>query len=347
MKPSSVHDRVVAVLYQSSPTPAQGGIRKPAKPGGYRDSAADIAYALRQGGVSVVTPNSEADPARDLDWAFGDERDGIKAALDAGASLLWANTTLYDGHPLTEFANNVGVVGQSIALVDRFEDKWVMNQWLRSHQFPVPNMWTLRFLDVVPTVLPLVLKPRRGRGSQGVQRIESRNDIPALAPGDKCLDAFVVEEYLPGEEVTISVMPPGSFVIDNRVRKVSGYWALPPVMRRYHRNGIIPYSGEVAVLDNSLVDHTSSMALEQLVSNCEAIAARLYSRAWLRIDARQDPEGVYRIMDVNFKPNLTGPGRPGRDRDVSLVAMAAASYGWSYSDLVTNLLQSQDWTLPF
>ena len=77
----------VAILYQAGPTPSQGGIRKPPKPGGYRDSGADIAYALKIRGVVVLTPHPDPDPATDQDWVFGDDAPGIRAALDAGATM--------------------------------------------------------------------------------------------------------------------------------------------------------------------------------------------------------------------------------------------------------------------
>jgi hypothetical protein len=51
--------------------------------------------------------------------------------------------------------------------------------------------------------------------------------------------AFTVEEFLQGEEATVTVVPPA--------RKGEGYWS-PPLDTRYsHQHGIAPYSGVVAV----------------------------------------------------------------------------------------------------
>ena len=52
-----------AVLFQENPTPPAGGIYKPMKPGGYRDSGSDIAFALHSRGHSVATPVAAPDPA--------------------------------------------------------------------------------------------------------------------------------------------------------------------------------------------------------------------------------------------------------------------------------------------
>jgi hypothetical protein len=35
---------------------------------------------------------------------------------------------------------------------------------------------------------------------------------------------------------------------------------------------------------------------------------------------------------------MTGPGRPGREKQASLTAMSAAALGWTYCDLLKHLL---------
>jgi len=61
-------DQLVALLYQAMPPPVINGIRKDPKPGGYSDSGADIAFALRNAGVRIVTPQPDPDPAEAMDW---------------------------------------------------------------------------------------------------------------------------------------------------------------------------------------------------------------------------------------------------------------------------------------
>ena len=38
--------------------------------------------------------------------------------------------------------------------------------------------------------------------------------------------------------------------------------------------------------------------------------------------------------------NMTGPGRPGREEQASLTAMAAAQSGWDYSRLLLEMLST-------
>lgn len=47
-----------------------------------------------------------------------------------------------------------------------------MTEWLSSHQFPVPQMWQVADIDSWFVARPLVPKPRRGRGSQGVRLLQ-------------------------------------------------------------------------------------------------------------------------------------------------------------------------------
>lgn len=53
----------------------------------------------------------------------------------------------------------------------------------------------------------------------------------------------MMEEFLAGEEATVTVMPPSS--------QKPSYWALPAVARFNHEQEIAPYNGVMAVMRNS------------------------------------------------------------------------------------------------
>ena len=126
----------IAVLYQKNEAPVSGGLKKPMKPGGYRDSGADIAFCLRENGMPVAVPAEEPDVFEDLDWVFPDTEAGIARALAAGADTLWLNTVLYDGHPIERFGG-VYVVGQAPADAAVYDNKFRVNARLRAAGFPV------------------------------------------------------------------------------------------------------------------------------------------------------------------------------------------------------------------
>lgn len=317
-------NRSVAILYQAKPAPAVNGIAKPMKPGGYRDSGADIACALHGRGVRVITRREYPRPAEDLDWVFADSIEGVRAAREAGADTLWLNTVLFAGHPALRAG--AWLVGQPGELVERFDDKLLTNAWLRRQGLPMAD--SRAFDPGALPEFPFVVKPIRGRGSHGVRVVRAPEDLGAVEAG------AMVEPYLAGEEITIAVMPAG----DGHARP----WCLPPVRRVGHVAGVAPYSGAVAVVENSVALDRREAAEGAVVAACEAAARAaglMGIRAPIRIDARAGADGKYLLFDVNLKPNLTGPGRPGRERQDSLVSLAARAHGWSYGELVERTLQ--------
>ncbi|GME62112.1 D-alanine--d-alanine ligase (d-alanylalanine synthetase) (d-ala-d-ala ligase) protein [Neofusicoccum parvum] len=346
----------VAVLYQALDPPVINGVRKPMKPGGYRDSGADIAYVLReQCRLPLATPAQSPDPANDADWCFPDHEQGIVAAVQAGATCLWANTILFKDHPLqtssalAPFQDSLRVVGQPPRFVDAYDDKNYVNSMLRQRGgFTLPKSSIISHGDDVESSLkrdrisswPVVAKPVRGRGSHGVKLCSSleklRSHAEALFSESP---SIIVEEYLAGQEATITVMPPSSDRPD--------YWAMPAVVRFNHVDGIAPYNGVVAVTANSRLvspqEAAEDPAYEVLSRECEAVARLLQTKAPIRIDVRrfEDTKGSpFALFDVNMKPNMTGPGRPGREDQASLTALAAAGLGWNYSQLLEEILQS-------
>jgi len=191
---------------------------------------------------------------------------------------------------------------------------------------------------------PLIVKPVRGRGSEGVQLVGSLPQL--ISAGQKLLSehgqTFILEEYLSGDEITVTVMPPGVYAIAGAEVSQVDYWTLPPVLRFNHRDGIAPYSGVVRVVDNSrvLTAHTSAApAVEAVLAACVRAAEAIGPKAPIRIDCRQAPNGEFRLFDLNLKPNMTGPGRPGRENQDSLTGLAARAIGWSYPDLLQNMLR--------
>ena len=358
---SQTPSSTIAVLYQALPPPVIDGLRKEAKPGGYSDGGADIAFALHQAGERMVTPVATPDPTVALDWVFPDTPEGIVAALAAGADVLWANTVLFEGHPLEAVLGHVAVVGQLPSAMQAFDDKFETNRVLASAGLPVARSFLLarierpgvRALAGIEAALadhglqfPLIVKPVRGRGSQGVTLVA---DLPSLRSAAAALieaatfgDTLMIEEFLEGQEITATVMPPTSPRPDGTVRP--GHWALRPVHRFDQKDGVAPYNGDVPVAANSAAFPAEKMndaGLTAAVSACVRAAGLVGARAAIRIDCRQAKDGTYRLFDLNMKPNMTGPGRPGRDDQDCLSAISARAEGWDYTALLQALLAAR------
>ena len=366
----------IAVLHQSLAPPLFGGMCKPMKPGGYSDSGADIACNLRDAGVPVITPASRPDPARDLDWVFPDTKDGIELALLAGASVLWANTILFNGHPLEDLHDrDVHIIGQQPAAVHEFDDKWHTNLILASEGLPVAPGFLVFLKEVEGLLLetlaahgcplPCVVKPIRGCGSDGVVKVSTLDELKAAVSSllrattidagggtwPKYGTSCMVERYLPGHEISVTVMPAGTYQIDGRKNIIERCWCLPPVARFNHQGGIAPYNDIVAVTvtcnsrllePSELADPRCREALEFCARAGEVVGAR----APIQVDCRADQSGRFFIIDLNMKPNMAGAGRVGRENQDSLTAIAARAIGWCYLDLLLNMTR-QAWPSSF
>ncbi|UYL07512.1 ATP-grasp domain-containing protein [Bdellovibrio sp. SKB1291214] len=342
----------IAVFFQSEAPPVVDGIKKPFKPGGYSDSGADIAFTLKKQGHEVVVPVPAPHAEADMDWVFPDTLQGFAKAYEAGARIFWLNTVLYVGHPVEKLKYpDVRFVGQLPSDVQTFDDKFATNKFLKQRKLPVASSDMVRLSDwkMIDFSSPKVIKPIRGRGSQGVEIVQDATGMSALVDRWRASgefgDAVMVEEYLTGQEITITVMPPGSYNIDGKVVQKDLAWALPPVKRFNHQNGIAPYNGVVAVTANSTLlteQEAATPAVRAAMAACERAGTLIENRALIRIDCRQNRAGEYLLFDLNMKPNMTGSGRPGRDDQDSLSGIAARGIGWDYKDLLEAML-SQSW----
>lgn len=339
----------VAIFYQASEPPAFNGIKKPYKQGGYSDSGADIGFALKQRSIPLITPTENPDSTNNFDWVFPDTKKGFTEAYQRGARIFWLNTVLYASHPVTTLPyDDVRFVGQRANEVEKFDDKFQTNKLLRELGLPISNSILVSNPEDNNLTFPLVLKPIRGRGSQGVVICKDdyslKTNLKSLLDSTLYGNEFILEEMLPGDEITITVMPPGQYELQGQSVEKKEHWCLPPVKRFNHVDGIAPYNGVVAVVKNSkaLLEPEQTKEIRVAMKACSKAAKAVDALAPIRIDCRQDAKGNFKLFDLNLKPNLTGSGRPGRDDQDGLLLMSAKAIGWDYPDLLFNML-NQAW----
>ncbi|SIT11715.1 D-ala D-ala ligase C-terminus [Zobellia uliginosa] len=344
----------IAILYQAKLPPITGGVQKPMKPGGYSDSGADIACELKKNNIQIVTPVDNPNIETHLDWVFPDTKQGIQKALDKGANTLWLNTVLYKNHEIENFFDrDIQFIGQLPNQVDIYDDKYVTNELLRKNEIPIPKTRLISIENLNDYSLdidfPLVVKPIRGRGSQGVSLVHNRkeldNKLNHIFSSKEYGQSVYVEQFLNGQEITVTVMPPGNYLINNQERTYEKPWCLPAVKRFNHENGIAPYNGLVAVMKNSSVlenDELKSKKIIEVYGHCVRAGELLNIKAPIRIDCRAGENGNYFLFDLNMKPNMTGPSRPNRLNQDSLTLLASRKIGWNYIDLLKNILK-QAW----
>ncbi|GAA5220690.1 ATP-grasp domain-containing protein [Membranihabitans marinus] len=345
----------IAILYQFQPAPQRQGLIKPMKPGGYADSGADIAFELIKNGWNIITPVDEPKVWKDSDWVFPDHREGIQDAIKKGSNILWLNTVLHSRHAILDnLHKDIRIIGHLPSLVDEYDNKWTTSQWLKSQNIPTPNSILIKEEDKNSEFdirFPVVLKPILGRGSQGVLMVAN-----AMALKEKLIEVFsskrfgssiYLEEFLTGQEITITVMPAGKYRYKSSTEYIEKPWCLPVVTRFNHHRGIAPYNGVVAVVQNSRlldVSQQNTKEVQDAVICCEKVGHLLKIRAPIRIDCRADDTGKFYLFDINLKPNMTGPSREHRLNQDSLTSLAASGLGWTYTDLLENIIR-QSWKI--
>lgn len=266
--------------------------------------------------MGVITPITSPDTSKDSGWCFPDTEHGILSAINAGATHLWANTILFASHPLQtssdlqRYQSQIRVVGQPPNLVEKFDDKEYLNNLLRQKtDLPLPRAWTVSanqdvasFLAETDLPFPIVGKPVRGRGSHGVRVCQTPNILHQhMVNLFKESPVILLEEFLAGEEATVTVMPPSAGKVD--------YWAMPIVTRFGHEDNIAPYNGVVAVTANSraltIEEAKMDTSYNTAAQQCETVAKLLNVTAPIRIDIRRfakDGQSKFALFDINMKP---------------------------------------------
>lgn len=261
-----------------------------------------------------MTPHLSPDSANDSDWCFPDTEAGILAAISQGATHLWANTILFATHPLQTSAtlgpyeDSISVIGQPPKLVEGYDDKAVVYRIMKENGgISLPTSITVEVSQDCVEIArqrgleyPVIAKPVRGRGSHGVKLCQDASDLQKhaaelFAQSPK----IIIEEYLAGEEATVTVMPPS--------QSHPVYWTMPVVRRFNHLDGIAPYSGVVAVSANSCAVSEAEAAMDpaygQVADECAVVAKLLKTTAPIRIDVRRYRKGgPFALFDVNMKP---------------------------------------------
>ncbi|HQV79942.1 MAG: D-alanine--D-alanine ligase [Agitococcus sp.] len=166
--------------------------------------------------------------------------------------------------------------------------------------------------------LPLMVKPAREGSSIGMRKVEVAQDLePAYAFAAQYDSEIIAEKWVTGKEYTIVIL---------------GDKALPVIRLQPHQShGFYDFDAKYNATDTQYLcpcglDVDDEQRLQALaVKAFEMVGAK----GWGRIDAMQDQEGNFWLLEVNTVPGMT---------DHSLVPMAARAAGLSFQELVVNIL---------
>ncbi|MDF3009125.1 MAG: ddl [Enterobacter kobei] len=168
--------------------------------------------------------------------------------------------------------------------------------------------------------LPLIVKPSREGSSVGMSKVTEASALhDALTMAFQHDEDVLIEKWLSGPEFTLAVL---------------GEEILPSI--RIQPAGTF-YDYEAKYLS----DETQYFCPSGLEAGDEAYLRNLVLKAWTtlgcqgwgRIDAMQDSDGQFYLLEANTSPGMTSH---------SLVPMAARQAGMSFSQLVVSILALAD-----
>lgn len=210
--------------------------------------------------------------------------------------------------------------------------KVVTKTELAAHGIPVPR-GTLVRRGTVPTLsrilmscklkLPVVVKPPSQGSTIGVTIVRKPSQWKeALRLAHQYEAEAMVEAYIPGHEVTVSLLGDADGVVTGlpavEIVAPDGFYDFSAKYQKGRTQYVCP-----APLSTSVTKQITRLAMETYQAlGCSGAA---------RVDFRITPKGKPYVLEINTVPGMT---------ETSLLPMAAAKAGLSYDALTERILQS-------
>ncbi|WP_282606493.1 D-alanine--D-alanine ligase [Pelagibius sp. Alg239-R121] len=174
--------------------------------------------------------------------------------------------------------------------------------------------------DVLPR--PYVAKPLDEGSSVGVQIVDVGDNGPAL-PADSADsdDLWLVEEYIPGRELTVSVMN-GKAIAVTELRPKVGFYTYEAKYTEGKTEHIVPAQIPEKIYEEAL----NAAAKVHEILGCHGV-----SRSDFRYDDTKGAPGKLYFLEINTQPGMTA---------LSLVPEQAAYKGMSFPELCAWIVES-------
>ncbi|MCJ0927323.1 D-alanine--D-alanine ligase [Acinetobacter lwoffii] len=276
------------------------------------DSGTAVLEALVRSGVNAEAFDPQERSVTELvnyDRAFivlhgrGGEDGQIQGALE------WLNVP-YTG---------TGVQGSAIGM-DKVKTKQV---WQGSELPTAPYRIVTKDSDATDIVnalgLPLIIKPVHEGSSIGMSKVEKIEDFAeAIAKATEHDAVVMAEKWITGREYTIVVLNGQAL----------------PVIRLEPPQDVAFYDYEAKYQRNDVQYGIPCGLTEAEEQQLKALSLRAFqavgASGWGRIDAMQDEQGNFWLLEVNTVPGMTSH---------SLVPKAAAAVGYSFDELCVAILE--------
>ncbi len=277
-------------------------------PAGDEENAGSLPPASRELARSTAAVMTSSQALADADIVFlalhgGDGEDGtIQALLDL------------TGKPYT----GSGVLASALAM-----DKAMSKKIFEREGIPTPACTLLRAGDGDLTVdvtklggYPIVVKPNAEGSTVGLTIVTEAEQLPdAIREAGRFDVQVLVEQFIPGRELTVAVVGDEAFPIVE-IRPKNGFYDYESKYTKGASDYFCP-----ADLPEALAAKIRELGL--------AASRALGCRGVTRVDFRLSPQMEAYCLEVNTIPGMT---------PTSLVPMAAKARGMSYDQLVQRML---------
>ncbi len=173
-----------------------------------------------------------------------------------------------------------------------------------------------------PMPLPYVVKPNTEGSSVGVEIMrQGDNRRAAVAAAWKFGPTALVEEYIPGRELTVGVMGDRALVVTE----------IAPTQGFYDYEAKYADGGSVHVIPARVHPETTARALTIALAAHRALGCRGATRSDFRYDDTQGEPGRLILLEVNTQPGLT---------PTSLLPEQAAHLGMSFPQLCAWMVEN-------
>jgi len=168
--------------------------------------------------------------------------------------------------------------------------------------------------------LPCFVKPNNGGSSVGMSKVKRQKDLgPALAKAFAEDDEILVEEFIPGREMTCGVI------------RTKGAVIALPVTEVISKKEFFDYEAKYTA--GMAEEVVPAEIPEELSIRCKSTSVMLYEKlnckGVVRFDYILDRD-VFRFLEVNTVPGLSA---------ASIVPKMARAHGWTFTELITRLIE--------
>jgi D-alanine-D-alanine ligase len=211
-----------------------------------------------------------------------------------------------------------GVAGSRLAF-----DKILSKEKFTTHAVSTPHWEVIRLGEQPSLSLPYVIKAPRQGSTVGVCIVqEAAQVVAALSEAAKYDRELLVEEFIPGRELTIGVLGDLALPILEIIPK-SGF---------YDFNDKYPFlnpqggGGAQHVCPAEIPGELASRIQDLALLACGSLGLQVYSRVDVRLSERSEPF----VLEINTIPGMT---------ETSLLPDAAAVAGISYPQLCSRIIE--------